>query len=341
MPRTRAAAKALGATRYFTGKPCKHGHTVERLTASGHCTACFKIQQAAYRANDPERYRERARRDLEKNRDTRLLAKRRRREQADPGVAERRPARQHDRRSRREALASAAETYTSLMPCKRGHVGLKYTKDYGCVVCHQASLKPESAEVVAARLEAKRIREEESVRHQATVRSRADAISAGETQYLGAVCRHGHVPPLRWVASYACVECGRQEDVKERKRKYDGAYRSREDVAERLLKQKRVWVSANADLVRSVKTSYKVRRRAAESAGDTSAEIGAWLKSQKKVCHWCNAKCAKKYHVDHYEPLSKGGKHEVKNLVIACPSCNLRKNAKDPYEFAKERGRLF
>ena len=48
----------------------------------------------------------------------------------------------------------------------------------------------------------------------------------------------------------------------------------------------------------------------------------------------------KDYHIDHIMPLSKGGRHTISNLVVSCPTCNLQKNAKDPYQFAQERGRL-
>lgn len=34
--------------------------------------------------------------------------------------------------------------------------------------------------------------------------------------------------------------------------------------------------------------------------------------------------------LDHYVPLSKGGKHESENIVAACDSCNLRKGAALP-----------
>ena len=40
---TRAEAKARGLTRYFTGKPCKHGHLAERTTRDGVCQACKPI----------------------------------------------------------------------------------------------------------------------------------------------------------------------------------------------------------------------------------------------------------------------------------------------------------
>jgi hypothetical protein len=48
LPKTRAEAKAAGATHYFTGEPCKHGHIAPRKT-KGACIECLKVewQQAA------------------------------------------------------------------------------------------------------------------------------------------------------------------------------------------------------------------------------------------------------------------------------------------------------
>ncbi len=37
---SRAEAKAKGLKRYFTGKPCKHGHAAERYVASSECCVC-------------------------------------------------------------------------------------------------------------------------------------------------------------------------------------------------------------------------------------------------------------------------------------------------------------
>lgn len=82
------------------------------------------------------------------------------------------------------------------------------------------------------------------------------------------------------------------------------------------------------------------QRRAVERSGLTGRELLAWKQTQAKVCHWCGKKCAKRFHVDHYIPLSKGGLHVVENLVIACMTCNLEKHAKDPFDFAREKGRL-
>lgn len=42
-PKTRKEAQAIGATHYFTGEPCKHGHIALRKT-KGVCVECLKIE---------------------------------------------------------------------------------------------------------------------------------------------------------------------------------------------------------------------------------------------------------------------------------------------------------
>jgi 5-methylcytosine-specific restriction endonuclease McrA len=43
LPKTRAEAKATGAPYYFTGEPCKHGHTAPRKT-KGACVECLRVE---------------------------------------------------------------------------------------------------------------------------------------------------------------------------------------------------------------------------------------------------------------------------------------------------------
>ncbi len=72
------------------------------------------------------------------------------------------------------------------------------------------------------------------------------------------------------------------------------------------------------------------RRRAYErNNGGThvSADIQQQYKNQRGKCYYCKKKVGKTYHVDHVIPLSKGGSNGPENIVIACPRCNLRKNA--------------
>jgi 5-methylcytosine-specific restriction endonuclease McrA len=139
----------------------------------------------------------------------------------------------------------------------------------------------------------------------------------------------------------------------ERKRAYDAAYnasrkkqncervlaRYRADP-ERVKQRVRDWQKANPERTRAYKANTKAQRRAVERSGLTGRELLAWKRAQAKVCHWCGKKCAKRFHVDHYVPLSKGGLHVVENLVISCTTCNLEKHAKDPFDFAREKGRL-
>jgi 5-methylcytosine-specific restriction endonuclease McrA len=134
-----------------------------------------------------------------------------------------------------------------------------------------------------------------------------------------------------YVAAYTAAN-------KDRKREYDREYRER--TKEKQAQWTKDWIKANPDKRRAISSNYKHRRRAQEAGGVSTTTLMAWTAAQKKVCYWCGCKCAKGFHVDHYVPLSKGGAHEVSNLVIACGPCNLRKNAKDPLDFAREVGRL-
>ena len=49
-----ADAKAKGLKRYFTGKPCKRGHVVERFVASCACTACTAMHTDKWIAESPD-----------------------------------------------------------------------------------------------------------------------------------------------------------------------------------------------------------------------------------------------------------------------------------------------
>lgn len=173
--------------------------------------------------------------------------------------------------------------------------------------------------------------------------------------YTGRLCRNGHDSP-RYTSSGGCVECIKEKGAanKSEKASYDkNRYLQKADqIKERMRKWRaansekhvaaaKAWVCANPEKRKAVIKAYKARRRQVESGGDGYAEVMQWERAAPKVCYWCGTDCQGSYHVDHYTPLSKGGLHVISNLVIACPSCNLRKSAKDPYVFAASMGRLF
>ncbi len=51
---TRAEAKASGAKRFFTGKPCRYGHISERLVSNKKCLTCSKIKLNEWRKRNKD-----------------------------------------------------------------------------------------------------------------------------------------------------------------------------------------------------------------------------------------------------------------------------------------------
>lgn len=100
------------------------------------------------------------------------------------------------------------------------------------------------------------------------------------------------------------------------------------------------WREANPERFKVHLFASNHKRRALKKGGMTGRETKEWFDAQKKVCHWCGIDCSSLPTIDHVKPLSKGGEHVASNLVIACKSCNSRKHAKDPIEFAQSLGRL-
>jgi len=43
-PISRELARERGLLRYFTGKPCKHGHVAERLLSNRECVVCARLR---------------------------------------------------------------------------------------------------------------------------------------------------------------------------------------------------------------------------------------------------------------------------------------------------------
>lgn len=159
---------------------------------------------------------------------------------------------------------------------------------------------------------------------------------------------------------YECRQCVNEkvkrymaqkgEEYKQKKREYDKARvaRLKDKLAEQskiryeknrkeIMERVKDWQESNPEKSKAIKQNYKHKRRAQEAAGASYSELLAWKKAQPKVCHWCDCDCSKDVVIDHYYPLSKGGKHEISNLVISCRSCNARKSAKTPEQWMAER----
>lgn len=365
LPASRAEAKRLGASRYANGRPCKKGHVAERLTVNGSCCECSRLKsKAKYWASREEQLRyQKRRRDADPDLPRK---KRERRYRNDPAMAERQRIRQAELEARQAAKDAGQKSYTSPAACKHGHEPIRFSRDGKCVECNRLACaarharKQDPAEVARKEQErqAREARKAEKAAsaklwHEAS-RARQAAIESGSTTYHSPKpCPAGHIGE-RYTSGGSCVECLAIFSASEGKKQYDAVYyrenwdriRARGKVYNEANREQRViqakrWRKENPEKRKAIIRNYSARRRAREANGISTAELHAWTAGQKKVCYWCGSKCARSFHVDHYVPLSKGGAHEADNLVIACPTCNVRKNAKDPYEFANNLGRLF
>lgn len=54
LPRTPAEARASGSARYFTGKPCKHGHVSPRFTSNRRCIVCSVAAAEQWKRDNPD-----------------------------------------------------------------------------------------------------------------------------------------------------------------------------------------------------------------------------------------------------------------------------------------------
>lgn len=116
----------------------------------------------------------------------------------------------------------------------------------------------------------------------------------------------------------------------------------------------REWNHANTDKRNQYVYNYREKepdrcklhqhnRRARLSGAEgsyTPDDIARILSDQKGKCAYCRKSIRKTYHVDHISPLAKGGSNRPSNLQLTCKSCNSRKHATDPIDFARQIGRL-
>jgi len=110
-----------------------------------------------------------------------------------------------------------------------------------------------------------------------------------------------------------------------RKRTY---WKRREQEIEKV----KEWQRKNPEKHRANKSKY--RSRVINAPGSHTAEdIKLHYKTQCGRCWWCQVELGNSWHVDHRIPLSRGGNNGTGNIVIACPTCNLSKNDKMPWEW--------
>lgn len=102
----------------------------------------------------------------------------------------------------------------------------------------------------------------------------------------------------------------------EKSRQYEREYRKRPD----------------ANLTDKACAQRKRARKSNAPGKFTKDDIIKQYAKQDGSCFWCQTELGDDYHIDHYIPLSRGGTNYPDNIVLACPTCNVRRNNKMPSE---------
>lgn len=131
-------------------------------------------------------------------------------------------------------------------------------------------------------------------------------------------------------------------DKKRRKKLRDEINRKKREYYHNGGKEvEKAWRKLNNEKVNEYARNAKSKRRELEKSSTiTYSKFSKWTKTQPKVCKYCGEDCSSNYHVDHVIPLSKGGKHDLSNLTIACQTCNISKGNKSLEEWEPRRKEL-
>lgn len=180
--------------------------------------------------------------------------------------------------------------------------------------------------------------------------------TAPRRPYNGVPCKRGHQSE-RSASSGDCVLCRRAREIawtkKNPTKKAAKGARDRSRHPERVAAQKAKWERANVEHARAkarasarkhsarrkatraewerrnpLAVLAKVQRRRARIAGAPGRGVSAseWARviaGSLGLCAYCGQ--SKRMTMDHIDPLSAGGAHDVENIAACCKACNSSK----------------
>lgn len=207
-----------------------------------------------------------------------------------------------------------------------------------------------------------------SIHYDGPIVTRKEAKELGLKRYFtGIACVHGHMSEKQ-VTNKTCIVCSYKlsnSSLSKFKPVYDDEYKAKRKAYRQSDKgkiieadRKRRWKEKNPERDRNHQKDFLKRfpekAKMYSKAGSSNRRVrlilteGTYnindikflLLKQKNKCVYCKKDVSNKYHVDHIMPLALGGRNDRKNLQITCPTCNLRKSAKHPLDFARKLGLL-
>lgn len=223
--------------------------------------------------------------------------------------------------NQKQAKQRGCKTYFTGKSCKNGHMSERYTSNRKCVDCSKIWNRSERQREYNKwyKEEFKEELREKNANNRERIRKREREYAKKNKERLA-------LKRKEW-------QQNNRERINKTKRE---RYKVTKD---KILEREKRWRENNRDRYHAIKHSGYQRRKKLINGGPSSTELADWVENQEKICFWCDKYVAKGYHLDHFFPLSKGGKHSLDNLVISCADCNIKKQAKLPHEFAKEIGK--
>ena len=215
--------------------------------------------------------------------------------------------------SRKQAIEKGFKTYYTGKPCGHGHYSQRRTKSGMCIGCEKYWQK-ENQELLKNR----------------------NKIWMGNNPEKVRVSHRNHYLKYKDRLIKQNAEC-KEKRLSQMSEEERNEFR---EIAYNLTKR---WRQKNPEKQKMLGVIGSHRRRALEhnaKGTHTAKDIKNLLEVQNYKCIYCKTSLKKEYHIDHIIALINGGDNTRYNLQILCPTCNLRKNARNPIEFAQSIGLL-
>lgn len=215
-----------------------------------------------------------------------------------------------------EAKAQGLKTYFTGRPCKHGHIARRNALNGTCAAERNRTWHADNPD---------------------KSREGGRRWAAANRDKVNAASREANKTPAVQARKARWYQENKQRVSDRRKERY------RADP-KRYVQETREWIERNRERARESFRLARSRRRARvrnSSGQHTAADLKEIFALQGGRCAYCRADLRRhRKQVDHIVPLASGGSDDRSNIQYLCAPCNQTKNAKDPLDFARERGLL-
>lgn len=234
-----------------------------------------------------------------------------------------------------EARELGLKRYYTGKLCKYGHVSPRMVSNRKCLECLRQEKNVWNAENLERRRKTKK---EWDIKNKEHIEKYAETYLSTNEEVCKKRCRDWHTKNKR---HHAALNKAWRDKNKDYSRQQTKKYR--EDNRDKIRENTRVYRNTEDGKIKHRVAEHNRNARMRESGGKhTAADIKLIKKKQHDKCVGPNCKKSIKdiYHIDHRIAVSKGGTNNKDNIDLLCPSCNMRKKAKHPIDFAQENGCL-